>query len=452
MHSARNTTATAAVHPRAGGEHRRRPRFRRPLDRPVHPRAGGEHIRFFHVTEMFGSSPRGRGTHSPAALAPQAVHPRAGGEHTVSPRPNIALSAGSSPRGRGTHARRRAVASRATVHPRAGGEHVARAVAGRFNEVAVVQRFIPARAGNTLCHAHRFIPARAGNTGQVAGSSPRGRGTRFTRQRGGPAPIRFIPARAGNTSCGLSVRPDSGSSPRGRGTQPMGRSPRRPIIPVHPRAGGEHNAPPSVRFIPARAGNTGCTGFPPVSVGSSPRGRGHTRRILACPNRFIPARAGNTASIGSCAPRTVHPRAGGEHVRPRAPDVQRFIPARAGNTRPRAEVRFIPARAGNTAAPVRGDGFPARAGIVARFIPARAGNTLVSVHPHRFIPARAGNTCLPSVIGHPIPVHPRAGGEHGTVAFLRPVHPRAGMPGRTGSSPRGRGTLFSQPSDSANLF
>ena len=64
--------------------------------------------------------------------------------------------------------------------------------------------------------------------------------------------------------------------------------------------------------------------------------------------------------------------------------------------------------------------------------------------PNRFIPALAGNTLPAATAWRSSTVHPRAGGEHA----CRAIATRAGI----GSSPRGRGTLFSQPSDSANLF
>ncbi len=192
-----------------------------------------------------GSSPRERGTHtcrratcrrsrfiparagntSGASTRPAftAVHPRASGEHESGLRP-IDSGHGSSPRERGTHLR-----------DRFGGR---------------VHRFIPARAGNTQS-AHRprrpspvhprasgEHAARASFSGRCSGSSPRERGT--------PCGVvavaegqRFIPARAGNTVIqletllGSSVHPrasgehrdqgpgkimTNGSSPRERGT------------------------------------------------------------------------------------------------------------------------------------------------------------------------------------------------------------------------------------------
>ena len=295
----------------------------------VHPRAGGEHSRASCCAAAWvGSSPRGRGTHDtletvddPPRFIParagnthnakgirhaSPVHPRAGGEHVWNATRTAGIS-GSSPRGRGT---------RLCDRGRRG-----------------VERFIPARAGNTgfgrASHPHRPVHPRAGGEhgGKVQlpdvpyGSSPRGRGTRQPRARG-RHPQRFIPARAGNTGWSTKCR-----APRS----------------VHPRAGGEHVhfSAPHVPF-----------------TGSSPRGRGTLVDDVRDPDghRFIPARAGNTRRRSeSSAPCTVHPRAGGEHRqrhdrRPHLPGSSprgRGTLARDGG--PEARDRFIPARAGNTA-------------------------------------------------------------------------------------------------------
>ena len=172
----------------------------------VHPRACGEH--WFISTPAgagYGSSPRVRGTRAAAAAChrrsrfiparagntprPRAswcapsVHPRACGEHSTSMGSEAHVS-GSSPRVRGTRDRR----------------HRRRAV----------HRFIPARAGNTsttstwrqlsavhprACGEHTAyeLVSTAGS-----GSSPRVRGTRKG-QHQRHAVDRFIPARAGNT-------------------------------------------------------------------------------------------------------------------------------------------------------------------------------------------------------------------------------------------------------------
>ena len=169
------------------------------------------------------------------------------------------------------------------------------------------------RAGGEHCEPSLAMTTRAG-------SSPRGRGTRFGGRRHA-GHCRFIPARAGNTAYRHGMRAPSsvhpraggehssertvvlvvgGSSPRGRGTRAMNgqdsncgrfiparagntplQSETRLLGSVHPRAGGEHRLIHDAAFSP---------------VGSSPRGRGTLadRHLRATPRRFIPARAGNT--------------------------------------------------------------------------------------------------------------------------------------------------------------
>ena len=349
-----------------------------------------------------GSSPRGRGTPGRSATRrPFAVHPRAGGEHaTASPIHSSPI--GSSPRGRGTrhgralaHWRRRFIPARAgntrsrssgpyrpAVHPRAGGEHVL-GVHGDTDGT------VHPRAGGE--HA----PQRD-RTPLLFGSSPRGRGTR---RLVASADHRAVHPRAGGEhhQPDRAPREPHGSSPRGRGTLasawlliallrfiPARAGNTGPMAPdtrpgtVHPRAGGEHRPPP---------------GGEDELDGSSPRGRGTLvgGGRLGGRQRFIPARAGNTT-----APRvvrvssTVHPRAGGEHLH-EAGVLALFggsSPRGRGNTAHTAAnkrvCRFIPARAGNTHT-------LALNALIDRFIPARAGNTR-SCRRGRFIPARAGNT------------------------------------------------------------
>ena len=194
--------------------------------------------------------------------------------------------------------------------------------------------------------------------------------------------------------------------------------------------------------------------------GSSPRGRGTLERLgcgLGQP-RFIPARAGNTAGGSATRPRsTVHPRAGGEHSVSRIPSCSNAGSSPRGRGTPAGEGqgelrhRFIPARAGNTTrAPpaARAPSVHPRAGgehvavqVAGRGVtgssPRGRGTLLPRAAPYlddRFIPARAGNTYAPAGPLPDKPVHPRAGGEH-----------FSGIPSicsRTGSSPRGRGTLW----------
>ena len=357
-----------------------------------------------------------------------------------------------------------------------------------------VDRFIPARAGNTVAGGLGTEPwavhPRAGGehapTGVAAGgyygSSPRGRGT-----RPGVCAVaeahRFIPARAGNTAAcrgrrreasvhpraggehaqaGMFIRSRFGSSPRGRGTR-------------SDRGGGRR----LLRFIPARAGNTVAghigNGEEPVhpraggehtdavvaqvrAAGSSPRGRG-TPAWAGWPDewsRFIPARAGNTSEAPPPpGDRPVHPRAGGEHVES---TIRRMLPygssPRGRGTREddvvvRHRARFIPARAGNTARRAlrssrravhpRAGGEHARVPALPEQVdgssPRGRGTPVLSTWPplsYRFIPARAGNTPSRPAGARQRPVHPRAGGEHSAAA---PERRR-----QIGSSPRGRGT------------
>ncbi len=335
------------------------------------------------------------------------VHPRACGEHAAGAR-DLTEDAGSSPRVRGTP------------------------VSGL--PALTSSRFIPARAGNTkaspppACRTTVHPRACGEHLGEMfrtlarPGSSPRVRGTPRAGHRhlGGR---RFIPARAGNTFRGQFW-------PR--------------ILPVHPRACGEH-----------RGNRLACR----VEAGSSPRVRGTLQPRPNDPalSGFIPARAGNTRKrIGMIGKREVHPRACGEHASyaadgnpgtgssprvrgtlcnfPSPVPIGRFIPARAGNTgltptrlarravHPRAcgehivyVVNFVTSFGSSPR--VRGTPRQRRAGRDRRrFIPARAGNTFSflverNVPPGssprvrgtpdlplgyggytRFIPARAGNT------------------------------------------------------------
>ena len=234
---------------------------------PVHPRARGEHVDEFNRSDLHvGSSPRSRGTSIdilrtwfnhrfiPAlagnirfvreSQSMNPVHPRARGEHKHCS-VGCSIHYGSSPRSRGT--------------------------SGDDGQVWEVIRFIPALAGNMIQLAEKVS--------NNFGSSPRSRGTYRFSGRAREA-SRFIPALAGNIACTYdmpicrAVHPRArgehdpsfggevvavGSSPRSRGTCGRSRSPaprrrfipalagnivRRSIcgllIPVHPRARGEH--------------------------------------------------------------------------------------------------------------------------------------------------------------------------------------------------------------------
>ena len=208
---------------RAGNTCSRRGGFRR---RTVHPRPRGEHMTdHSRLASCAGSSPPARGTPTAVSTCPtwSAVHPRPRGEHSLRFH-RCGLMAGSSPPARGT------LVIGLRDHRR--------------------NRFIPARAGNTTASAcgssERPVhprprgehPPAVTHQRVLYGSSPPARGTRLeTAQALGRD--RFIPARAGNTvstsriSISRSVHPrprgehfrssrnlsdSSGSSPPARGT------------------------------------------------------------------------------------------------------------------------------------------------------------------------------------------------------------------------------------------
>ena len=277
----------------------------------------------------------------------------------------------------------------------------------------LLERFIPARAGNTdkavLLGAQRAVHPRS--RGEHAGSRPAGRRSPGSSPlaRGTPQPLgavvlagRFIPARAGNTStCSTSHAARS----------------------VHPRSRGEHGV----------VGPERC-----LRCGSSPLARGtlHDHHHEGDSDRFIPARAGNTADAASSSTaRTVHPRSRGEHVpaRVRRPHQGGSSPLARGTRRsaaPRIPVRPVHPRSrgehqGDSRLLHVADGSsPLARGTLHIDRPRR--------YPQRFIPARAGNTLLfPAPIAIQ-PVHPRSRGEHGRLARAPVVS--------IGSSPLARGT------------
>ncbi len=297
----------------------------------------------------------------------------------------------------------------------------------------VLDRFIPARAGNSVRWARpcRPEPVHPRTSGEqcfaasaaiaVAGSSPHERGTAACARRWG-AQARFIPARAGNrrpTACCSGMRP------------------------VHPRTSGEQ-CPAHVQ--------------PPCDNGSSPHERGtaglHPRTATGL--RFIPARAGNRRlSAPSVTTEPVHPRTSGEQ----SAISWRYMPEFGSSPHERGtgaapqrggqELRFIPARAGNrpawptapwnSAVHPRTSGEQSAASAMLRTMtgssPHERGTgrpLLLSARRTWFIPARAGNRSRSSACPEQLSVHPRTSGEQGTRLSLASR--------KLGSSPHERGT------------
>ena len=211
---------------------------------------------------------------------------------------------------------------------------------------------------------------------------------------------------------------------------------------AHPRAGGE---------------NPWAFSFRPITIGSSPRGRGkHGVQVARsfC-ERLIPARAGKTVTgRASSARHGAHPRAGGEnrYVRVAAIACMGSSPRGRGKQRRlfRAPLprRLIPARAGKTdAANDEGVCWPAhpRAGgenVKVRVLtPYEGGSSprgrgkqkadAEALKQFRLIPARAGKTRSTPTDPWSCQAHPRAGGEN--------YERKTGQPITAGSSPRGRG-------------
>ena len=233
----------------------------------VHPRSRGEHPALSRDRSMrVGSSPLARGTllwslasPPPVRFIParagntsaagwtrtaSAVHPRSRGEHGT-PTSSRRTGSGSSPLARGTRR-----------HPRRAPDR---------------DRFIPARAGNTgrawICTGRSAVHPRSRGehffplpvTLTLAGSSPLARGTRRLDARS-RLRHRFIPARAGNTVPDGPARGGIPVHPRSRGEHAVAVAVVHSVTGSSPLARGTRTAPvhtvPSVRFIPARAGNT----------------------------------------------------------------------------------------------------------------------------------------------------------------------------------------------------
>ena len=213
------------------------------------------------------------------------------------------------------------------------------------------------------------------------GSSPRVRGKRFPRLRRSSY-SRIIPARAGQTAPNPIGRGHGSDHPRACGANFLDRWTTFFLFGSSPRVRGKPIARlPAAgrpRIIPARAGQTGVTGVPPVTVpdhpracganlgdetqitdttGSSPRVRGKQRcgSIQRSARRIIPARAGQTARAGrSDRASSDHPRACGAngHSQSCSHNPSGSSPRVRGKLHRAADRvgwrRIIPARAGQT--------------------------------------------------------------------------------------------------------
>ncbi len=288
------------------------------------------------------------------------------------------------------------------------------------------------------CGDHRLVRVEDRGGG---GSSPRVRGPRVRRRDDGLLP-RLIPARAGTTwphptsgprrpahprACGDhgsrgAIRVGGeGSSPRVRGP-PLAPDPDRAAGTAHPRACGDHAAPDA----PMTA-----------TLGSSPRVRGPRaeRPQEVGDRRLIPARAGTTSSRAPAqGPGPAHPRACGDHLyaegrglsgagsspRVRGPRQRAQRGSRAPAAHPRACGDHADEKHGTI--PTIGSSPRVRGPL---------GPEHAAAGPERLIPARAGTTRPLERIASRTAAHPRACGDHGTLARVRRLP--------VGSSPRVRG-------------
>ena len=195
----------------------------------VHPRSRGEHAPAQDLWGAFsGSSPLARGTRGilPVRPGPRRFIPaRAGNTNTTA---SSRAWRPVHPRSRGEHRAANCCRSRTN-----GSSPLARGTLPRRGPVADAHRFIPARAGNTAASARsaRFSPVHPRSRGEhrtskaafssAGGSSPLARGTLVFC----PLPElveRFIPARAGNTSGSSGCSSAVAVHPRSRGEHARG--------------------------------------------------------------------------------------------------------------------------------------------------------------------------------------------------------------------------------------
>ena len=314
---------------------------------PVHPRMCGERIRWYQPKSgKHGSSPHARGT-------PYILLYDSGNDRFI---PACAGNASAGPRtspARAVHPRMRGERSRKTGEraPVGGSSPHARGTRQADHLNRIVQRFIPAYAGNaTTLHRPHFwnsVHPRIRGERKTSdlckqhpdGSSPHTRGT----LRGGDrmrGHTRFIPAYAGNAQSpgrtieGLPVHPRIRRErivASARNLKPNGSSPHTRGTPRQPAARGRET-----RFIPAYAGNATRSSLSPLNISVHPRIRGErpstsslgSRNAGSSPHargtlffihfrlfafRFIPACAGNAKTVAEFMRWiAVHPRMRGE--------------------------------------------------------------------------------------------------------------------------------------------
>ena len=445
---------SAQDHPRSRGEYyglgfsTRSPEGSSPLSRGILPEPGAHLDQLGIIPALAGNTlprhHRGGG---------ERDHPRSRGEYAVS-RPAGRKASGSSPLSRGIPSRRsrriaeariipalagntsspRPPAHGGTDHPRSRGEYwqagsaklhrtgsspLSRGIHNGLGGFGIVDRIIPALAGNTRADAEAVRPG---------GDHPRSRGE-YDDEAGD-----YIP-HDGSSPLSRGIRPAPGRSRSGTGIIPAlagntrRRAGRRSREPDHPRSRGEYRSVLSARHC---------------DHGSSPLSRGIlVLRVQggAVPG-IIPALAGNTVSeIVASIRQPDHPRSRGEYphepepvlsdvgssplsrgIRPRRPGRGYglgIIPALAGNTPPR---RARTPAAGdhprsrgeyerrNSPNGVRGGSSPLSRGIPHH--PAMASP------PTRIIPALAGNTGTNRFPTPPSRDHPRSRGEYVVTAFV----------------------------------
>ena len=234
----------------------------------------------------------------------------------------------------------------------AGSSPLARGTQKELRQAITFPGLIPARAGNTDTTRRYLLGLRAhprsrGEHRKPAmtkstppGSSPLARGTQSLRAFH-IFGVGLIPARAGNTSPCPALPGLRRAHPRSRGEHDRIRSAAARCVGSSPLARGTPRQPrrraPTMRLIPARAGNTPecfdcmmrdrahprsrgehgilCAALGYLS-GSSPLARGTLGRfgLLSHGSGLIPARAGNTYSHPRyVVARRAHPRSRGEH-------------------------------------------------------------------------------------------------------------------------------------------